>query len=80
MTEKRFVAFMLRYMLKEHFGSKRAMARILNMELRTIQINFKNLDVAKGGIVAFERVVLFCCEHDINILDIYYKETIPIFV
>lgn len=73
MDEKEFVAFFMRFMLKEHFGNKRAMARALGMQLRTLQINFQNLDTAKGGIIAFEKLILYCCQNKIDLEPIYRK-------
>ena len=53
MPEKEFIAFLFQTLLKEEFGSKRAMARKLNIQLRTLQENFQHLSVAKGGTVIF---------------------------
>lgn len=71
MDEKKFVAFLFRVMLEEYFGTKSQMARELDVQLRTLQIAFKKLDSAKGGSVAFERLILYCCKHNINILELY---------
>ena len=63
MEEKDFISFLFRILLLEEFRSKRAMARKLDMPLRTPQENFQHLDCAKGGTVAFERLVFYpVCE------------------
>ena len=52
-----FIAYFLEVMLKDHFHSKRAMARKLDLQLRTIQLHFKRLDTHKGAGLAFERSI-----------------------
>jgi len=47
------------------------MARKLGIPLRTLQENYQHLDSAKGGTVAFERLVFYCVEHNISLQDIY---------
>ncbi len=71
MDEKKFVAFLFRYMLKEHFKTKAGMARKLDVQRQTLLLNFKNLDRAKGGTDAFEKLVVYCCRNGIDILQIY---------
>ena len=66
-----FIAFFLEVMLKDHFHSKRAMARELDLQLRTIQINFKRLDSPKGAGLAFERSICYCYAHGISVDGIY---------
>ena len=71
MEEKNFISFLFRTLLLEEFRSKRAMARKLGIPLRTLQENYQHLDSAKGGTVAFERLVFYCVEHNISLQDIY---------
>ena len=71
MEEKYFISFLFRTLLLEEFRSKRAMARKLGMSLRTLQENFQHLDCAKGGTVAFERLVFYCVEHNISLQNLY---------
>jgi len=73
MEEKDFISFLFRTLLLEEFRSKRAMARKMDMPLRTLQENFQHLDCAKGGTVAFERLVFYCVEHSINLRDLYER-------
>lgn len=73
MNEKDFISYLFRTLLIEEFGSKRAMARTLDIPYRTLQENFQFLDYAKGGTVAFERLILYCMEHEINIQALYFK-------
>ena len=73
MDDKKFIAFFFELMLREHFGTKSKMARELNLQLRTLQMNFQKLDRAKGGNLAFERLVIYCCEHDIDIQQMYNR-------
>ena len=75
MKDKEFVAFIFRTMLSEHFHTKAAMARDLGIELRTLRLNFKKLESAKGASNAFERLVVYCCEHNIDILILYRRFT-----
>lgn len=71
--EKSFIAFMFRTLLTEEFGSKRSMSRELGIPLRTLQENFQCLDKAKGGTVAFERLILYCVQHHIDIRTLYLQ-------
>lgn len=66
-----FVAYFLETMLREHFRSKRAMAKALDLHRRTLQVNFKKLESAKGACLAFERSICFCYEHGISVDEIY---------
>ena len=66
-----FIAYFLEVMLKDHFHSKRAMARKLDLQLRTIQLHFKRLDTPKGAGLAFERSICYCYAHGISVDEIY---------
>lgn len=66
-----FISYFLEIMLHEHFHSKRAMARELDLQLRTIQINFKRLNSPKGAGLAFERSICYCYAHGISVDGIY---------
>lgn len=73
MNEKDFISYLFRTLLAEEFGSKRAMARTLGIPLRTLQENFQHLDCAKGGTIAFERLILYCIEHEISVQNLYFR-------
>lgn len=82
MDEKKFVAYLFRYMLTETFKTKAAMARALGVSLQTLRLNFKNLDCAKGGTTAFEKLVVYCCLHRIELVTIHdmYKDEVSMLV
>lgn len=71
MDEKKFIAFLFRVLLDEHFKTKTAMAKALDLPLRTLRINFQKLDTAKGGSVAFERLVVYCLANEIDVAAIF---------
>lgn len=73
MEEKKFIAFMFRTLLKTTFGNKSKMARTLGLPLRTLQMNFQHLDCAKGPTVAFEKLVYYCVENEIDIASLYQQ-------
>lgn len=73
MSDKGFPAFLFQVLLEENFKTKTKMARELGVQLRTLQLNFQNMDGAKGGCLAFERAILYCCEHEIDIMDLYSR-------
>ena len=68
-----FVAFLFDTMLQEHFRSKTHMAEALGVQLRTLRRNFQNVEHAKGGRWAFEQLILYCCEKDISINEMYHR-------
>ncbi|MGM9590719.1 MAG: hypothetical protein ACI3V0_11210 [Faecousia sp.] len=49
------------------------MARKLNIQLRTLQENFQHLSVAKGGTIAFERLILYCVENEIDLQNLFIR-------
>jgi hypothetical protein len=73
LSDKGFPAFLFRVLLEENFKTKTKMARELGVQLRTLQLNFQNMDEAKGGCLAFERAILYCCEQEIDIMALYHR-------
>lgn len=71
--EKSFIAYLFRTLLVEEFGSKKMMAEKLDIPLRTLQENYQCLDSAKGGTIAFERLILYCVQNDIDICGLYKR-------
>ena len=71
--EKDFIAFLFRTLLIEEFGSKRMMAERLEIPLRTLQENIQCLDKAKGGTIAFERLILYCVQNHMDICRLYLR-------
>lgn len=71
--EKDFIAFLFRTLLIEEFGSKRVMAERLEIPLRTLQENIQCLDKAKGGTIAFERLILYCVQNHMDICRLYLR-------
>lgn len=71
--EKSFIAFLFRTLLVEEFGTKKVMADKLDIPLRTLQENYQCLDSAKGGTIAFERLILYCVQNDIDICGLYRR-------
>ena len=71
MDEIAFAAYLLETLLHEVFYSKRRMARELDVTLRTLQLNMKAGENSKGANRATLGAVFYCCEHRIDILNIY---------
>ncbi len=71
--DKNFVAFIFRTLLNEEFGNKRTMAQKLDIPLRTLQENFQHLETAKGGTIAFEKLMLYCAQNQIDIGSLYVR-------
>ena len=71
--EKSFIAYLFRTLLHEEFGNKRAMAEKLGIPLRTLQENFQCLELGKGGTIAFERLILYCVQNHIDLLQLYKR-------
>lgn len=73
MVKTGFIAFLFETMLAEHFITKRKMASILGIELRTLQYNFKSVGLGKGGCVALPYLLVYCCENGISIDQLYRR-------
>ena len=71
MNEIAFASFLLDTLLHEVFHSKRRMAREPDVTLRTLQLNMKAGESAKGANRATLWAVCYCCEHRIDIQEIY---------
>lgn len=68
-----FIVFFFDVMLEEHFHTKRRMARILDIELRTLQYNFERIGTGKGGCIAIPHLLVYCCENGISIDRIFER-------
>lgn len=71
--EKSFIAYLFRTLLHEEFGNKRIMAEKLGIPLRTLQENFQCLELAKGGTIAFERLILYCVQNHLDLRHLYKR-------
>lgn len=69
----RFIVFFFDFMLEEHFRTKRKMAHVLEIDLRTLQYNFRNIAIGKGGCIAIPYLLTYCCENGISIDRIYER-------
>ena len=74
-----FIAYLFQTMLDEHFITKINMAQSLNVTHRTLQYNFRKLEHSKqkGGCIACQNLMLYCCQNNISIDQLYqrYLET-----
>lgn len=69
--------YVLYFLLENRFGSKAEMARQLDIELRTLERIFENLDSAKAGTVVFDKAIWYCAKSHISldcILERYSRE------
>ena len=71
MIDSGFTAYLFRYMLQNHFHTKRRMAEALGITYRTLLYNFQRLGQEKGGNVAFTQLIPYCLENRISIDRIY---------
>lgn len=73
MNEVAFAAYLLDTLLHEVFHSKRRMAQELDVTLRTLQLNMRAGECAKGANRATLWAVCYCCKHGIDIQEIYNR-------
>lgn len=73
MDDRGLVAFLFRTLLEEEFGSKTSMAEALDVPFRTVQWIFQHLETAKGASTAFQRLIGYCYEQDINLADLFHR-------
>lgn len=73
MNEVAFAAYLLETLLHDVFHSKRRMARELDVTLRTLQLNMRARESAKGANRATLWAVCYCCKHGIDIQEIYNR-------
>lgn len=66
--EKRLTAFLFRDTLEKYFESKTQMALELGMNKRDFFRVFRNLDTAKGGTIAVEKLLWYCAKSGIDLL------------
>lgn len=76
--EKELIHYILQHMLNRHFKSKTNMAKALNVELRTIQKTFSQLErkSSKGGSIVLEKILVYCAQNGISVDELMaaYKE------
>lgn len=65
--EKQITAHVLRYLLEHRFESKAEMARQLDIQQRTFEKVFENLDVAKGGTIALDKALSYCARCHVSL-------------
>ena len=67
--EKELIYHILQTMLKHHFKTKSNMAKVLQVELRTIQKTFSQLerDYSKGGSIVLEKTLVYCAQNNIPV-------------
>lgn len=73
MDERGLVAFLFHTLLEEEFGSKTSMAEALEIPFRTIQWIFQHLKTAKGASTAYQKLICYCCEQDIDLSDLFRR-------
>ena len=67
--QKELIRYILQYMLSRYFMTKTRMAKALNVELRTIQKTFSQLEKnsSKGGSIVLEKVLVYCAQNGISV-------------
>lgn len=65
--DKQITGHVLRYLLDHCFESKSDMARQLDIQQRTIQRVFENLDTAKAGTIALDKALSYCVRHHVSL-------------
>ena len=67
--QKELIRYILQYMLSRYFMTKTRMAKALNVELRTIQKTFSQLEKnsSKGGSIVLEKVLVYCTQNGISV-------------
>lgn len=71
MKDQGFIAFLFRYMLQNHFLTKKSMANALGITYRTLLNSFRHLGREKGGNVAFQHLIPYCLENGFSMDEIY---------
>lgn len=68
-SQKELIRYILRQMLDEHFKTKTRMAKALNVELRTIQKTFSQLEknASKGGSIVLEKNLVYCARNGVSV-------------
>lgn len=82
-SQKELIHYILRHMLDEHFKTKTRMAKALNVELRTIQKTFSQLEknASKGGIIVLEKTLVYCAGNGVSVDELmaaYKMKQLPI--
>jgi hypothetical protein len=73
MNDRDLVAFLFRAMLYGEFGTKTDMAEALNVPHRSLQRIFQRLDTATGATKAFQKLIWYCCDEDIDLTDLFHQ-------
>lgn len=78
MDNQSFIEFFLTVMHGKYFKSKRNMATALDIQHRTLQMNFAKIKTPKRAFLAFQNLILFCEDEGISIDLLYmlYREGI----
>ena len=71
MVDADFVSYFLDVMLKNYFFSKRKMAQILGVTLRTVQTVFQKMPQQKGASLVFVNAICYCYKNHISVDAIY---------
>lgn len=71
MVDADFVSYFLNVMLKNYFFSKRKMAKMLGVTLRTVQIVFHKMPQQKGASLVFVNAICYCYKNRISVDAIY---------
>ena len=80
MNSQSFIEFIMEVMYRKHYGTKRKMAEVLDIQYRTLQINFANIKNPKRAFLAFQNLILFCEEKGISIdllYMLYQEDVVP---
>ena len=78
MDNQSFIEFFLTVMHGKYFKSKRNMATALDIQHRTLQMNFAKIRTPKRAFLAFQNLILFCEDEGISVDLLYmlYQEGI----
>ena len=70
-----FEEYLLQYMLRKHFKTKKRMAEKLGVTYRTLQINFQKLGRDQRSCVAVVELVSYCLQNGFSLDRIYDEYT-----
>lgn len=71
--DRLITSHVLRYLLEHQFKNKSDMARQLDLQLRTIQKVFENIDNPKAGTIALDKAIGYCARHNISLDEILHS-------
>jgi len=73
MDERDLIAYLFCTLLEEEFDSKTSMAEALDVPIRTLQWVFQHLETSKGASTAYQRLIWYCYEQDIDLTDLFRR-------